>query len=326
MTDTATPPRTPQPGLVDVGRRYGIVAVLVALVAVATILHPTFLSPANLGNILVQNAAIGLVAVAMTFVIIAGGFDISVGATYALGATLFAGLTIQTGSTLLAGSLTLLAGVAVGATNGLLVSRIGVNPIVATLGTSSAVLGLAYVYSDSSSFSVDSREHPAFQNLAHTTIAGLPVPVWIMLVGFVAGGVVLTRTAYGRNVQAVGGNGEAAWLSGLRVPSIMTSTYVMAGMAAALAGMADASQLGVGQANVGTNVALDAIAIVVVGGTSIRGGDGAIWRTAVGLLILAVLTNIFYSLNVAQNWQLVAKGLIVLVAVTVDARLRSRSR
>jgi ribose/xylose/arabinose/galactoside ABC-type transport system permease subunit len=311
-----------RPGLVAVATRYSMLGVLVLLVIVATILYPGFLDPANIGNMLTQNSAVGLIAIGMTFVIISGGFDLSVGATYALGAVLYAGLTLKTGSILVAGLGALAAGVVVGAVNGAIISRLGINPFVATLGTSSVVSGVAYIYSNSSPFIVN--DVPQFQDLALSTIAGVRLPIWIVVVAFLLAAVLLAKTTYGRNVHAVGGNYEAAWLSGLRVKGLNASVYVITGALAALAGMMDASRLGVGQADVGGSMALDAIAIVVVGGTSLLGGEGAIWRSAVGLLILATLTNVFYSLNVSQHWQLIAKGCIVVAAVAVDAVLRQR--
>jgi ribose transport system permease protein len=304
--------------------RYSMLGVLVALFIVATILYPGVLNPANLGNILTQNAAVGLIAIGMTFVIISGGFDLSVGATYALGATLFAGLTIQTGSVFIAGIGALAAGLIAGAVNGVIISRLGINPFVATLGTSSVISGVAYIYSDSSPFIVNNT--PAFQDLALTRIAGVQLPIWILIAAFIIAALALSKTTFGRNVYAVGGNYEAAWLSGLRVKGLNASVYVLTGVLAAFAGMIDSSRLSVGQADVGAAMALDAIAIVVVGGTSLLGGEGAIWRSAVGLLILATLTNVFYSLNVSQNWQLIAKGTIVVAAVAVDAIIRQRKR
>jgi ribose transport system permease protein len=301
--------------------RYSMVGVLLLLVIAATILYPGFLAPENVRDILTQNAAVGLIAVGMTFVIISGGFDLSVGATYALGSTVFAGVTLSTGSVLLAGVASMLAGGSAGLVNGLLVARLNVNPFVATLGTASIISGLAYIYSDSAPFIVDD---PLFDVLAASSLAGVPSPIIILILTFLVGGLLLAKTPYGRNIYAVGGNHEAAWLSGLRVPSLTASVYVATGLLAALAGMIDASRLGVGQADVGGNVALDAIAVVVVGGTSLRGGEGAVWRSVVGLLILATLTNVFISLNVSQNWQLIAKGIIVVTAVALDALIRRR--
>ena len=327
----APPPSRVSDGVGGGGRRLGSLAsrfsmlgVLVVLIIVATFLYPAFLNPANIGNILTQNSAIGLIAIGMTFVIICGGFDLSVGATYALGATLYAGLTLQTGSVLVAGLLTLAAGIVVGVVNGLIISRLNINPFVATLGTASIISGVAYVYSNSSPFIVNNV--PQFQDLALSTIAGIPQPIWILVIAFVLAAILLSKTTFGRNVYAVGGNYEAAWLSGLRVRGLNASVYIITGMLAALAGMMDASRLGVGQADVGAAMALDAIAIVVVGGTSLLGDEGAIWRSAVGLLILATLTNVFYSFNVSQNWQLIAKGTIVVAAVGVDAIIRVRKR
>lgn len=304
--------------------KYSMVGVLLALIIVATALYPGFVSPGNVGNILSQNSAVGIIAVGMTFVIITGGFDLSVGAIYALSAVLFAGVSIQTGSVATAGVVALGAGLLMGAINGALISLIRINPFVATLGTASIISGLAYIISGSSPFIVNNV--PDFQYLALTRIAGITVPVWILTIVFVVASIVLAKTNFGRNVFAIGGNYEAAWLSGLRVKVLSASVYVLSGLLAALAGMMESSRLGVGQADMGAAMALDAIAIVVVGGTSLLGGEGAIWRSAVGLLILATLTNVFYSLNITQNWQLIAKGVIVVAAVSVDAIIRVRRR
>ena len=150
------------------------------------------------------------------------------------------------------------------------------------------------------------------------------MPIVILVLTFLLGWFLVHRTTYGRNIFAVGGNREAARLSGLPVVKLTVSTYVITGLLAGLAGMISASRLGVGQADVGSTIALDVIAVVVIGGTSLLGGEGAIWRSVVGLLILATLTNVFFSLNVDQNWQLIAKGLIIVGAVALDAYLRKR--
>jgi ribose transport system permease protein len=304
--------------------RYSMLGVLVVLVVIATVLYPRFLSPANISNILTQNSAVGIIAVGMTFVIISGGFDLSVGSTYALGAVLYAGVTIQTGSVFIAALVAILTGAIVGAANGALISAVSINPFVATLGTGSVISGIAYIYSNSSPFIVNNNAQ--FQDLALSTIAGIPDPAWILIAIFIVGAIALAKTGYGRNLSAVGGNFDAAWLSGLRVKGLSSSVYIITGVLAALGGMMDSSRLGVGQADMGGTMSLDAIAIVVVGGTSLLGGEGAVWRSAVGMLILATLTNVFYSINVTQNWQLIAKGLIVVAAVAIDAIIRIRKR
>ncbi len=302
-------------------QRYGILVALVVLIAAAEALYSGFLAPVNIRNILSQNAAIGIVAVGMTIVMIGGGFDLSVGSVYALGATLFAGLSITAGVPIAAIG-TIAAGLVLGAVNGIVITRLRVNPFIATLGSASAISGIAYIYSNANPFIVN---NPDFSFLGDAQLFGLPMPAVLLVAAFVIGGLVLSRTVYGREIYALGGNREAARLSGLRVDALTVTTYIVTGTLAAFAGMIDASRLGVGQANVGGTVALDVIAAVVVGGTSLLGGEGAIWRTAIGLLTLATLTNLFYSLNVNQNWQLLAKGLIVIGAVALDAALRSRS-
>lgn len=319
------PPESPRraPRSVSFGRylsKYGIFGILVLLVIVAQTLYPGFLSSRNIMDILAQNAAVGIIAIAMTFVIISGGFDLSVGAIYALGGTVFAGLTLSH-SVEVGFVAALVFGVLLGAANGMLISFVHVNPFIATLGTGSAILGLAYLYSNSSPFIV--RDDDAFAMLGHGTIAGVRIPVFVLVVTVLIAGLVLASTTFGRYVRAIGASEEASRLTGLPVALVKITVYAASGAIAALAGMLDASRLSVGQADVGGALALDAIAIVVVGGTSLRGGEGAVWRTVVGLFIFASLTNVFYSLNLSQNWQLIAKGLIVVLAVSVDARLRT---
>lgn len=320
LTRLAVLPR--ETSLTAGARQYGIVAALIGLVIVAQIIYPRFLSVGNINDILSQNASIGIVAVGMTFVIIAGGFDLSVGAVYALGATLYAGLAIIL-PVPVAGVVTAGAALVCGLANAAIITLLRVNPFIATLGTSSAILGIAYIYSNSQAFVVPGD---AFAGLADTKIFGVALPVAIFVALVVCGGLILAYTVFGRNVYAVGENYDAARLSGVRVRLVTMSTYIATSLLAGFAGMIDASRLGVGQANVGASLSLDVIAVVVIGGTSLLGGEGAIWRTVVGLLTLATLTNLFYSLNVNQNWQLLAKGLILIVAVALDAALRERKR
>jgi ribose transport system permease protein len=301
--------------------RFSMVGVLVVLVVLATILYPGFLSPNNVSDLLVQNTGVGIIALGMTFVIISGGFDLSVGSIYAMGATVSAGVALSTGSPALGVLAAVVAGALCGVLNGALVAVLNINPFVATLGTASIISGVAYIYSKSAPFIVSD---PNFKVLATSRTAGVPTPIVILLVTFLVGGALLAMTRYGRNVYAVGGNREASRLSGLPLSRLTASVYVMTGLLAAFAGTIDASRLGVGQADVGANTALDAIAIVIVGGTSLRGGEGAVWRSVVGLGIFATLTNLFYSLNLSQNWQLLAKGTIVLIAVALDSWSRRR--
>jgi ribose transport system permease protein len=301
--------------------RYGLIVVLVVLVVIAQWLYPRFLHPQNIKNILSQNAPLGIIAVGMTLVMITRGFDLSVGAVYAAGATVFASLAVAGWPLLAAGATTLGIGLLAGLANGTLITRLNVNPFVATLGTTSIFSGLALIYSQSSPFVVSDD---AFTALGRGQAFGLPISVWLLAAVFVAGEFVLSRTVYGRSLYAIGGNDEASRLAGLPTSLLRTTTYVICGACSALAGMIIASRLSIGQADIGASMALDAIAVVVIGGTSLLGGEGAVWRSAIGLLIVAVLTNLLDSLAVDSNIQLVIKGTIVIAAVGLDAFARSR--
>jgi len=300
--------------------QYGMVWALLALLIVATILYPGFFNPANIKNILSQNASVGIVAVGMTLVIIAGGFDLSVGAIFAIGAVLFANRADHAGLWG-AAAIVLAASLACGTINGLIVTKLRVNPFIATLGTGSIFGGFAYLFSNSAPQTPDNFD---FQILGTERWFGWPLPIWLLVAAFLIGGFVLAKTVYGRSIFAIGGNSEAARLSGMRVDLLRGSTYVVSAVCSGIGGMILASRLGVGQADMGGSIALDSIAIVVIGGTSLMGGEGAMWRTAIGLLILATLSNVFDSLAISTNYQLLTKGAIVIAAVALDVFARSR--
>ncbi|WP_439618839.1 ABC transporter permease [Shinella sp.] len=307
--------------ITDIAFRYGLLIVLLVLIAVSQALYPRFLDPQNIKNILSQNAPLGIVAVGMTLVMITRGFDLSVGATYAAGATVFASLAVAGWPLWAAGAATLVVGLLAGLINGTIITRVNVNPFVATLGTTSAFSGLALLYSNSSPFVVSDK---AFSFIGRGSVLGLPVSIWILGAVLVVGEFVLRKTVYGRSLYAIGGNDEAARLAGLPTALLRTSTYVICGVCASLGGMIIASRLSIGQADIGSSMALDSIAVVVIGGTSLMGGEGSVWRSAIGLLIVAVLTNLLDSLAVDSNYQLVIKGTIVVAAVALDAFARSR--
>jgi len=301
--------------LADAVSRYSMVGVLVLLVIVAQSAFPGFLSPGNLKVVLLNTAPVGLVAIGMTFVLIGGGFDLSVGGIFAFSGMLYASLA-NSMPVIVAFALMIPAAIAMGAINGLVITRLHVNPFVATLGSSSIFSGLAYLINSDGAITVTSS---SFTYLENANWAGIPAMIWILALCFVAGGVVLARTVYGRSVYIVGGNADAARLSGMRVSIIQGSTYALSALGAALGGMLLASQTGVGQANVGVDVTLDSIAIVIIGGTSLRGGQGAMWRTLVGLLIISTIDSLFNSLAWNSATQSLVKGAIIIVAVALDA-------
>ena len=322
VKDTGSPGPGGTPSLrrhIGTALQFGMIWAFLILLVVGTIVFPRLIELGNIKNFLGQSSTVGIVAVGMTFVMIGGGFDLSVGALFALGAVVFADKFDQLG--LVGAGACVLAVVTVcGLINGFIVTKLRVNPFVATLGTGSAFGGLAYIYSNSAPLTPTA---PSYQDLGTANWLGWPVSVWLMLAVFAAGWFTLAKTVYGQSIYAIGGNNEAARLSGLRVNLLRGSTYVLTALCSGLGGMILASRLAVGQADMGGSIALDAIAIVVIGGTSLLGGEWTMWRTAIGLLIIATLTNIFDSLAISTNYQLVVKGCIVVGSVALDLFARS---
>jgi ribose transport system permease protein len=316
---------TPNPILSDIWHRFlhlGMVWMLIVIVVVAQIAYPGFLAPRNVGFIISQNAPTGIIAVGMTMVMIAGGFDLSVGSIYAAGAVMFADMANRAPLPLALLTAVLL-GMALGLVNGLLITKVKINPFIATLGTSSVFGGGTYFYTHSGPVNV-SAEH--FDALGLGQTLDLANATWILAIAFVLGSITLSRTVFGRSLYVVGGNPEAARLAGMRVDRLKAMTYVIVGFCAALSGAIIASRVGVGQAEIAGSMSLDVIAVVVIGGTSLFGGEGSMWRTAVGLLIVASLGNVCDSLGLDSNSQSIIKGAIILGAVALDAVSRRKRR
>lgn len=302
--------------------RNGMLLVLVGLVITARALYPGFLTLANFRDMLSQNAAAGIIAVGMTIVMIGGGFDLSVGAVYGIGAVVFANISnhIPFALDLL---IVVIVGALAGLGNGLIVTQLKVNAFIATLGTSYVYLGIASLYSGNQSVEVSTKY--IYSTLGSSSFLGLPISGEVMIGIFILGGILLHTTTFGQGVRAVGGSKEAARLAGLRVKLISTLAFVLIGALAAFAGSVDTSLLGSGQATQGSTLPLLAIAIVILGGTSLTGGEGAMWRTFVGLMILATMNNLFDSLALNSSIQLVAEGGILIAAVSLDLIARSAS-
>jgi ribose transport system permease protein len=301
--------------LQSVLREYGILVALALLTIIVEVQHTQFLTEDNLFNIGEQWAPVGIMAVGMTFVLIGGGFDLSVGATYAFSATLAASIA-ERGSPGLGLAAAVALGAGVGLVNGLVVTKLNVNPFVATLGMAQIVRGLALVYSDGGIYTPNAA---LFDTLGTGDVFGVPVPLLIMLAVFVFGGVILARSVYGRHVYAIGGNTEASYLSGIKSDAVRASTYVISGACAALAGAIVLGRVGSAQANIGAGIELDVIAAALIGGVSIAGGEGAMWRAAAGVTLLAFLQNFFNQANVSGFWQSIVKGGIIIMAVAADS-------
>jgi ribose transport system permease protein len=275
-----------------------------------------FLSPINLLNILDQQSATLMIAAAGTLVLISGGIDLSVGATYALSAVVAGTVTISSGP--LFGVLAALAvGIVVGLVNGVVSTVMRVNSLIVTLAMSFIVAGVASLVTGGNLVVLFDRLD--FAAIARTPFLGVRTSIGVMIVVVVAIGILLARTTTGRYLYAAGGNPEAARLAGIRVNGVRILGFTLSGAAAALGGIIDTSRVLSAQASPGTALTFTVLAGIVVGGTSILGGEGAVWRTVVGVLFIALVGNGFNLLGVDALFQQITLGVILLVAVGIDA-------
>lgn len=296
-------------------RDFGIGVTLISLFIGLAIASPAFLSKENLFNVLDQWSTIGIVAAGQTLVIIAGGFDLSAGAMFALSGIVAAVVTNEVG--LVPGVLAAIGtGAALGCGNGLVVTKLKVHSFLGTLSTGLVMRGAAFLITGASVIIVS---NPRFIAIANDSAFGARYPVYIAAGAIFILGFVLSRTVFGEHIRAVGGNADAARVAGVQVDLIRLLTFVMSGVCAGLAGMVLASRVAGGQANAGLNLEFTAITAVVLGGTSIFGGEGAIWRTIVGVLILALIGNGFNLLAFDPVYQPIVYGGIIAGAVAVDA-------
>ena len=303
-----------------------IFLVLIAMGAVLTFTTDQFLTSNNLLNVARQVSLIVIVGMGMTFILTSGGMDISVGAVVAFAGTLAAGLCVSGWPLPLAFLAAALAGGAIGLLHGSLIVWGGVSPIIVTLGTMFAVRGVAYLYtgtvSDGTSISVGLPEN--FTDLGSGYVAGIPIPVVIAVVVVALFWFLYNRTLIGKHTRAVGGNREAARLSGVRVGKVLFTIYGITGLLAGASGVILASRLASGQPSAATGFEFDVIIAVLIGGTSLFGGKGTIVGTVIGALIIGVLSNGLTLLGVDSFWQQVVKGFVLVLAVLVDTQIQKR--
>lgn len=299
----------------------GMVLALALLVVIGALLSPHFLTTGNLLNVSRQMAIVGIVGIGMTFVILTAGIDLSVGSIVGFSAIAAASLLSSGLPWPLACLLALLAGSVVGGLNGLGITLGGIQPFIMTLAMLVIARGVTMTYSSGQPISI--REVAADVAWIGTgELAGLPVPVWILGVVAAVSLFVLRLTPFGWHVYAVGGNLEAARRSGLATRRTIFLVYVISGLCSAIAALIIVSRLTAGEPSQGTGMELDAIAIVVIGGTSLFGGLGGVGGTLVGAAIIAVMANLLNLLGVSPFSQQIVKGLIILVAVLVEGRTR----
>lgn len=295
-------------------RDYGSLLGLLLIGAVLSLLSDRFLTTSNLINVARQVSINAIVAAGMTVVIITGGIDLSVGSTIAL-AGCAALLVAGPAGDLVGMTAGILVAAGVGLLNGALVAWGRVPPFITTLATMTVVRGVALVLTNGEPIV---KTEGAYLWLGQASIGPIPVPILLMVATLVGVHWFLSRTRWGTYVYAVGGNSEAARLAGISVAGIQILVYVVGGAMAGLAGLVLAARLSSAQPNTGVGFELDAIAAVVLGGTSLMGGEGTVWGTTVGAFIIGVLNNGFNLMNVSPFYQLIAKGAVIVVAVIVD--------
>lgn len=292
---------------------------LFLLIAVVSVLNPNFFTVDNLLNILRQTSVNAIIAVGMTLVILTAGIDLSVGSVLALCGAFAASMVSMELSIFITLPAVLLAGFALGGVSGVIVAKGRVQAFIATLVTMTLLRGVTMVYTDGRPISTGFTDaSDLFAWFGTGYVFGIPVPVWLMGLTFLGAWYLLNHTRFGRYIYAVGGNEAAARLSGINVARVKMGVYAICGMLSALAAIIVTSRLSSAQPTAGTSYELDAIAAVVLGGTSLAGGRGAIMGTLIGALIIGFLNNALNLLDVSSYYQMIAKASVILLAVLVD--------
>jgi len=299
-----------------VSSEYVIIYSVIALCIVLSIASDVFLTTGNIMNVLRQISMIAIIAAGIFFVMVGGGIDISVGATVGLAGIAFAGAMVNWGwHPFLAFILSIIIGCIAGVGNAIMVARAGIPPMIATLAMMSASRGLVYVVTNAYPIS-GLPKSIAF--LGRGYLLGIPFPVIIMAVVYIIAHFVSQKTKFGRFVYAVGGNSEAAHLSGIKVVKIKSITYIICGALAALSGVILVSRLDSGQPNAGLNWEFEAITAAVIGGVSITGGKGKVLGVFFGAILIGLLTNGMTLLNVSSYYQQIIKGAVLAGAIGLD--------
>ena len=302
-------------------RSAGILLPFVVLFIVLSVTSGPFLTTTNLLNILDQQSAILIMAAAGTLVLVGGGIDLSVGATYGLAGVVAAQVVLHT-SPVVALAAAVAVGLVVGLVNGVVTTYFRINALIATLAVSFIVAGIASKVTNGNLLVLTSK--PGFANVARSELLAVRSSIWIALLCLVVLGVLLSRTTFGRYLYAAGGNAEAARLAGVRINRVRIAAFMASGAAAAIGGVIDVSRVLSAQSTSGDQLTFTVLAGMVVGGTSILGGEGAVWRTSIGVLFIALVGNGFDLLGVDPLYQQITLGVILLLAVGADALSRAR--
>lgn len=299
--------------------KLGPLLALIVLIIFVSILSPSFLSITNLMNLMRQVSINALIAFGMTFVIITGGIDLSVGSVLALSSALMGGMIIGGIDPIIAMIAAVVMGFVLGAVNGLLITKGKLAPFIATLATMTIFRGATLVYTDGQPLT-GLGETFIFQFMGRGYFFGIPFPIIITLVAFAILYVLLHKMSFGRKVFSIGGNEKASFISGIKIDKVKIFVYGISGTLSALAGIILTSRLNSAQPTAGTSYEMDAIASVVLGGTSMSGGKGRVFGTLIGALIIGTLNNGLNLLGVSTFYQQIVKGIVIIIAVLLDRR------
>nr|WP_245590485.1 ribose ABC transporter permease [Aneurinibacillus terranovensis] len=300
-----------------------MLAGLILLVILFSLTSPHFLKVNNLLNIVAQVSIIAICAFGMTFALIIGGIDLSVGSTIALAGTVAALLLQKNIPFVAVVLLVLIIGVILGAFNGLLVSKANIPSFIVTVATMGIFRGIAYIMTNGLPVSIDNS---AFLALGNESFLGIQIPILLLLLLFVINHIILSKTKFGRRAYISGGNEEAAIYAGINVGRLKIWVFIITSVMAAISGLILASRLYSAQPNAANGYELDAIAAAVLGGTSLSGGSGRILGTLIGAIIIGVINNGMNLMNVSYFYQLIVKGFVILIAVYVDVQNKSRNK
>ncbi len=301
-----------------------LLAATVVVFILFTALNKNFLSWRNFVNILISSSLVGMVAVGHTYLIIAGQNDLSPGSVAAFSGVLAATLVSMGLNMWLSFAITIVAGALIGVLNAFMVNKIKLEAFIATLVTQSVIRGFAYILCNGKPVAIGNKN---FIALGKTRILDIPLPVWFMIVCFIVFGFILAKTRFGRSVYAIGGNKDAARLAGLNPQRIITTSFVMMGILCAIGGILFAARMNSGQPAANVNLEFDAITAVILGGVSFAGGVGSMGGTIIGVFLIQAFNTGLTMVNVPSFWQYVAKGALLLFALTSDfIRKRNRER
>jgi inositol transport system permease protein len=309
-----------QMGFAEIYRRFGTILIFIGIFMLASSLNETFLTTGNLTNVLRQVVVVSLLACGVTFIIILGHIDVSLGSVVALTGTLAASVMSLTGSLPLALAAGIGAGIVTGLINGWVITTFKIPSFIMTLAMTTVARGAILLYTEGVPVSGLGED---FKLIGQGSVGPVPVSVLILIAVVLVAWVLLNRTKFGRHLYAVGGNAKAALASGINTDSVLRRAFIFNGILAAIAGIVLMSRVNSGQPAAGVAYEFDAITAVVVGGTSLMGGTGTITGTIIGSMIIGVINNILNLMNVSSYWQQIVKGLIIAVAVILDVKTKT---